>query len=580
MPVVLYHAIMILSLIISLYVVVVVIPKLNYLGARTLLIMTIAAIIWTSAFLCESYSTTLSRQLFFNNIGYIGSMTVPAIWFVFSLRYTGIKLDLWKHVLPLGIIPVTAIVLTWTNQWHHLMWYNEHLQQAGQFLITVKTYGPFFWVAMTFNYAMVVAGIVIMLRRLFVGTQLYTGQAVSLIVAVLLPVIWNVIYVFHLMPGLHKDLTPAMFTISGLAIAVGVLRFRLLTVMPFTRQYIINQLSDGILIFDSQDRLLDVNSVAAKILGTRRSIIGKSLEEISGCSPVLARLSSIESRAEIAVPLAGEARIFELNKTPLYDGRRKQVGILATLHDVTDQRRIQRQLIEQDRLASLGQLVSGVAHELNNPLTSVIGFSELILNNEIPENIRADLSIINAEAQRTADIVRGLLVFARKQPEDKQLVDICDPIKSVLKMRTHEQLVQNITVSTSYNPDLMVMGNQSQLTQVFFNVIVNAEHAMIESHHGGNLNVTTERVGNRVRVCISDDGPGIPTENLSQLFTPFFTTKEPGKGTGMGLSISQGIIAEHGGNMWVESEPGKGAAFFIDLPEYKNTSIAETPASI
>ena len=230
---------------------------------------------------------------------------------------------------------------------------------------------------------------------------------------------------------------------------------------------------------------------------------------------------------------------------------------------------MQEQLIMQDRLASIGQLTSGVAHELNNPLTGVIGFSELLLQRELPDDVKQDLKTINDEAQRTARIVKNLLTFARKQPEEKQPLDINESIQRVLELRAYEQKVNNIQVNTRFVPDLpQVMGNNSQLQQVFFNIVINAEFFMLQAHGRGTLTVTTEKAGDCVRASFADDGPGISEENMRRLFIPFFTTKEVGKGTGLGLSICQGIIAEHGGRIWAESELGKGATFILELPAY------------
>ncbi len=235
--------------------------------------------------------------------------------------------------------------------------------------------------------------------------------------------------------------------------------------------------------------------------------------------------------------------------------------------DITERKKMEEQLILTDRLASVGELASGIAHELNNPLTGVIGFSELLIERDIPKDIREDLIVINREAQRTAKIVRNLLTFARKHPTDKKPLDINIIIQSVLEIRAYEQNVNNIKVHTLFASDLPdVTANDSQLQQVFINIVINAEQAMIEAHGGGTFTVTTEQIGDIVRASFSDDGPGIAEEYLDHLFDPFFTTKEVGKGTGLGLSICHGIITENGGKIYAESELGKGATFVIELP--------------
>jgi len=258
---------------------------------------------------------------------------------------------------------------------------------------------------------------------------------------------------------------------------------------------------------------------------------------------------------------------FNFETSPVTDKGGKYIGAIACVQDITERKRMQEQLIMQDRLASIGQLVSGVAHEINNPLTSVIGFSELLLKRDLPDDVKAELKMINDEALRTIKIINGLLTFARKQPEGKTAIDINEEIQKVLALRGHEQEVNNIHVITHFASDLPpVMGNSSQLQQVFFNIVINAEFFMLKAHQRGNLTITTERTGESVRASFSDDGPGISKEIRAQLFSPFFTTKEVGKGTGLGLSICHGIITEHGGKIWIGSELDEGSIFIIELP--------------
>ena len=266
----------------------------------------------------------------------------------------------------------------------------------------------------------------------------------------------------------------------------------------------------------------------------------------------------------------GKARTYDIFAYPVFDAQGEITQMIEFCQDNTERKRMQEQLIAQDRLASIGQLVSGIAHELNNPLTSVLGFSDILLQKELPDGIRNDLIIVNNEARRTATIVKNLLTFARQAPQQKILLDINEPLQTVLDLRNHSQKASNITVDVNLAPELPpVLGNTSQLQQVFLNIIVNAEQAMQEARSKGTLNVSSKKAGDFVQIVISDDGPGISRENMARLFTPFFTTKEVGKGTGLGLSISQGIILEHGGKIWAESKPGGGATFTVELPAFK-----------
>ena len=247
-----------------------------------------------------------------------------------------------------------------------------------------------------------------------------------------------------------------------------------------------------------------------------------------------------------------------------YKGKPANVGYIR---DISKRKKMEEQLIVTDRLASIGELASGVAHELNNPLTGILGFSELLLQKDVPEDVREDLKINNREAQRTAQVVRNLLTFARKHETTKNPVDINKAIKSVLDLRAYEQKVHNIEVVTNFDPDLPeITADLFRLQQVFLNIIINAEYFMVQAHGRGTLTITTEREGDIIRTSFADDGPGIKKEHLRHLFDPFFTTKEVGKGTGLGLSICHGIISEHSGRIYAESEPNKGATFIVELP--------------
>jgi PAS domain S-box-containing protein len=242
-------------------------------------------------------------------------------------------------------------------------------------------------------------------------------------------------------------------------------------------------------------------------------------------------------------------------------------AIITIGRDITERKKAEEQMIVTSRLASIGELTSGVAHEINNPLTSVIGFSELLLERPLPEGIKEDLTTIRDEAQRASRVVKNLLTFTRQHPVSKEPVDVNSIIEKVLELRAYEQKANNIRVVLRLAPDLpKINADYYQLQQVFFNLIVNAEYFMTEAHNKGTLTITTENLDDAVGISFADDGPGISAESLQHLFNPFFTTKPVGKGTGLGLSICHGIITAHNGKIYAESTYGKGATFFVEIP--------------
>ena len=246
------------------------------------------------------------------------------------------------------------------------------------------------------------------------------------------------------------------------------------------------------------------------------------------------------------------------------------VGRDVTERKMAEEERKQLELKAQiaSRLASVGEMAAGVAHEINNPLTGVIGYAQYLVEREdIPPDIRSELAAINDGARRVAGIVQRLLAFSRQTEPERKLVDINELIESTLVLRAYHLRVNNIEVVTRLAPDLLeTVADPGQIQQVLLNLIVNAEKEMKLAHGKGKLTMTTEKSDNTIKICCQDDGPGIKPEVMDRIFDPFFTTSEVGQGTGLGLSLCYGIVAEHKGKIYAESKPGKGATFIMELP--------------
>jgi len=335
-----------------------------------------------------------------------------------------------------------------------------------------------------------------------------------------------------------------------------------------------DSITDMVCILDNNFRVVRVNRAYSSLLKKEpQELLGKVCYELihkaecphQDCPHRKTLQTGKPARAEYFEPSLGI--YVEVSTSPIFNENGDVKGSVRVMRDITERKQMEQQLMLTDRLASVGELASGVAHELNNPLTSVIGFSQLLMEGEIPDNIKEDLSLINSEAQRAASIVKNLLTFARKHAAVKQATKITNLIEDVLKLRAYEQKVNNIEVIKKFASDLPeVMVDYFQIQQVFLNLTINAEYFMSEAHHRGKLTIGIEKVDHVVKISFADDGLGIPRENLNRIFDPFYTTKEVGKGTGLGLSICHGIITEHGGKISAESEVGEGATFIIELP--------------
>jgi len=252
----------------------------------------------------------------------------------------------------------------------------------------------------------------------------------------------------------------------------------------------------------------------------------------------------------------------------------KTVGVYVIYSDITERKQaeerekeLQRELYLSSRLASIGELAAGVAHQLNNPLTGVLGFSQRLLRKSSDQETNQDLRKIYGEAERAAKIVQNLLTFARRRQPKKEYSDLNNIVQSALELRAYELKASNIEVITNLAPGLpKIILDFHQIQEVFLNLILNAEQAMTEANSGGKLTIETEENKSYVRTTFTDDGPGIPAEHLDSIFDPFFTTKGEKGGTGLGLSVCHGIIIEHGGRIYAKCKPGKGTTFFVEFP--------------
>jgi len=276
-------------------------------------------------------------------------------------------------------------------------------------------------------------------------------------------------------------------------------------------------------------------------------------------------------------------KIVERFARPLYKPDGTRLGWLEVYRDITGQRLIQSKLLQTEKMAALGQLVSGIAHELNNPLTSIQGYAQLLLGRRSAMDRAGDARHISQEAERAGRIVKNLLLFSRETKPERRAVDVNEVIERTLALRAYELKIETIEVELRLDPGLpQTLADAAQLQQVVLNLIVNAEQAIAmgrgEEARKGRIAIRTRRLaGDRIAMEVSDDGPGIAPENVSRVFDPFFTTKPPGVGTGLGLSIVYGIIQEHGGEVSVESRRGHGATFTVELPALSVAGL-ETPA--
>ena len=339
---------------------------------------------------------------------------------------------------------------------------------------------------------------------------------------------------------------------------------------------IVEAAPNGMLLVDERGTIVMVNASALRQFGYERDeLLGKSVEMLI---PGPSRFGHRQHRAGFSKApetrsMGGGRELFGLRKdgseipveiglTPIQMA--KGMGVVASILDITERKRLELRLRRAERLAELGTLASGMAHEIGTPMNVILGRAEYLFQRTADEGMKKGLATIVTQVERITKVMNQLLTFARRKPSERRAVDLGEIVDDSLEMFeeriAHSRVTIEKTIESSLPP---VLADRDQLIQVLINLVMNSLHAMPE---GGRLGLSLDREHGHVRVGVSDTGHGMPEEIRSKVFEPFFTTKDFGKGTGLGLTVVKGIIEEHGGTIAVESVVDKGTTFWIRLP--------------
>ncbi len=342
------------------------------------------------------------------------------------------------------------------------------------------------------------------------------------------------------------------------------------------RQRLLESFPDLILVVDLEERYTFVSSRSRDLLGYRpEDMLGKKISDLEDHSPDLASLYRTIVSGHQAFGASeygarhrdGSWRTMRAAGSQLSEAEGKINGVIISVRDITIERKLEQQVVQSERLAAMGAMIGGVAHELNNPLTSILGVSELLQDNETNETSRKQLAMLQQQARRAAEIVQNLTYFSRPPAPGKSKINLTEVVERTLNLHAYSLRKNNITVDFLKEAGVpYALGDPHQLMQVFLNLIVNAEQAIREARDKGTLRIRLGKGDGTVWVSFHDDGPGIPKESLPSIFDPFYTTKRPGRGTGLGLSICKSVMKEHHGSVEAANSPDGGAVFTVTLP--------------
>jgi PAS domain S-box-containing protein len=550
-------------------------------GAKPLALLMLAVTAWSLGYALEMASADLPAKILWAKVQYLGIVAAPVLWLVFVLEHADRRKWLTRRNMALlAIVPLVTLLLVYTNDLHGLIWRETKLDVSLSFSVLELTHGLWFWVFIGYAYLMLVLGTATLVRMVVRSLHLYRWQAGVAMIGALGPWVGNALYILDLSPFPHLDLTPFGFILTGVAAVWGLLRFRLLDIVPVARDAVIEEMRDSVVVLDVQNRVVDLNPAARRIVDKPvAEVIGHPIDQVlpSWCNALPCQLDAIPEQDELILFEGEEQRYYEPHISALSDRRGELTGRLVVLYDITERKKAEQ---ERERLIeALDAYAHTVAHDLKNPLAAVGGFADVLgahYEAMTAQQRREVVQSIQQSSHRMSNIIDELLLLASvRKKEDIQTVPL-----------DMETVVENVLGRLAYMVDEwqaeivlpgkwpVAMGYGSWVEEVWANYISNA------IKYGGRpprveLCATTRSDG-VIHFWVLDNGPGLTPEEQVRLFTPFTRLDQASaKGHGLGLSIVRRIVERLGGQAGVESEVGQGSRFYFTLPAAETLGAVE-----
>jgi PAS domain S-box-containing protein len=526
-------------------------------------------------------STSVDLYIFWSNIRYFGIAGAPLAWMLFALQYAGYDKYLTRRNIGLLLImPVTIVILAWTDRWHELIRGNPRLTSFGSLTLMEVDLGPAWWAYLVYSYSVIVIGVVILLGALR-RQNLYRAQAVTLVLGALAPVVTSIMYATKLNPIDPIDLTPFGFVFMGIAFFFAFFRYRALDLAPVARDAIIENMSDGVLVLDTQDRLVDVNPALEKIFNRpRAAFVGRPIDEAFKEIPELLAHCSCEdeTHTEISLMQADKEQYFDLRISPLFDEKKRARGKLVVLRNVTELR--QARINAESASRAKSNFLASMSHEIRTPMNGIIGMAGLILDTKLTSEQREYAETIRNSGDALLTIINDILDFSKIEADKLELetqpFDLRECMESAIDLLALNASQKGLELGCMIEPDVpeVILGDVTRLRQVVVNLLGNA----VKFTHQGEIVVQVEvdkaaknskTQGQLLHISVRDTGIGIPPDRMNRLFQSFSqvdssTTRKYG-GTGLGLAISKRLSELMGGEMWVESTEGVGSTFHFTI---------------
>lgn len=542
--------------------------------------MVLGIAIWALSYGLELSSTSLDQMLFWINVEYLGISFIPAFWMLFIVKFTG--RDQWlntRNFILLMIIPFITLLMVWTNELHGLHYKSVSLDDSGPFPLLNIVAGPWYIIHTIYFYSLMGWGVFLLIAKFRRSDPVFKKQNLTILIAAFIPWIANILYLSGYRPLGHIDSTPFAFIITVLLLSIGLVRFRLMDIIPIAREKVLEAMNEGLIVTDNKDRIIDLNSETKKILQIENgNPVGRSIENILPGQPGLYEQIRKRTDGSLMLEIGKErsARHLEVNIKPLFEDHNVFSGLIILIRDVTHRVNIEKKMqLQSAELMAMNKLkdrlFSIIAHDLRAPLINLNDIMNMLNNGMLTEaEFRSFVPHLSKNIGYTSGLLENLLFWSKSQLQGEVLKPVSFQVKELADntLQLFESVIteKEIIAENKIDQSCIAYADKDMIQFIIRNLISNAVKFC---KRGGNITLSSRTEGDTSILCFRDTGVGISETDQKKLFeAETFTTRgtDNEQGTGLGLLLCKEFIEKNGGKIWVESQPGIGSKFCVELP--------------